>query len=317
MFNANAIIVDAFLEHLTSGFRMLFPGADPRYADALERAARTALETLTNCDCPYHDVEHTMLVTDCGLGILRGRQLRHGDITPHSWLQGVTAMLFHDIGYIRGLLPDDLDGSYVADSSGRLVALPQGATDASLAPYHVTRGSLFVQDRFAQDPVIDAHMVTACIEMTRFPVPMEAHYQQRDTLPALVRAADLIGQMGDPTYPVKQARLFAEFQETGEARRLDYQTAQDLRDSFPTFFYQQVYPYITEALDYLNLTPDGRQWAASLFHHLHRGSAANPAGAVVPWDGSTPDSHLAEPSAAPARAAGSAKPKPPFAVRNP
>jgi hypothetical protein len=276
MFDTKQTIIDAFVSHLLKSLQEQYPGSEPELAAALERAARTALETLSNCDCPYHDLEHTILVTDAGLCILRGRQLRHGDLGPRTWLQAVVAMLFHDVGYVRGLLRDDREGSYLADANGRRVNPPATATDAALTPYHVNRGALFVLERFSNDPMIDAHAVADYIEMTRFPVPTETHYQQLDTIAALVRAADLIGQMADPSYPVKQARLFAEFQETGEARRLGLGSAADLRASFPTFFYQQVYPYVTGALEYLGLTRDGRLWTANLFHHLHGGAVTLP-----------------------------------------
>jgi len=276
MFDANQTIIDAFISHLQRALSELYPGSEPELGAALERAGRTALETLSNCDCPYHDLEHTVLVTDAGLAILHGRQLRNGDLGSRDWLQAVVALLFHDVGYVRGLLKDDREGSYLADASGRRVNTPATATDAALTPYHVNRGCLFVLDRFGNDPVIDARTVAGYIEMTRFPVPTETHYQQIDTVAALVRAADLIGQMADPGYPVKQARLYAEFQETGEARRLGINSATELRSSFPTFFYQQVYPYVTAALDYLNLTWNGRLWAANLFHHLHGGAVSLP-----------------------------------------
>jgi hypothetical protein len=276
MFDANQTLIDAFVAHLLKSAHDLYPGSEPELPAALERAARTALASLSNCDCPYHDLEHTLLVTDAGMCILQGRQLRHGDVRPRTWLQAMVALLCHDIGYVRGLLKDDREGSYLADSSGRRVTPPPTATDAALTPYHVTRGSLFVLERFGNDPMIDAHTVAEYIEMTRFPVPKETHYQQLDTMAALVRAADLIGQMADPGYPVKQARLFAEFQETGEARRLGLTSAAELRATFPTFFYQQVYPYITTALDYLGLTRQGRLWTANLFHHLHGGAVSLP-----------------------------------------
>ncbi|MBX3705903.1 MAG: hypothetical protein KF911_04650 [Pseudomonadales bacterium] len=282
MFDASQTIIDAFVGYLLRTLHEQHPGSDAEIGASLERTARTALDALNNCDCPYHDLEHTVLVTDAGLSILRGRQLRVGDLNARSWLQAVAAMLCHDVGYVRGLLKEDHEGSYVADISGRRVNTPATATDAALTPYHVNRGSLFVLERFDNDPMIDAHTVADYIEMTRFPVPHESHYQETDTLAALVRAADLIGQMGDPSYPVKQARLFAEFQETGEARRLGVTSASDLRTSFPTFFYQQVYPYVTTALDYLNLTREGRQWTANLFHHLH-GSAASGSDRSSQW----------------------------------
>jgi len=269
MFDANRVLIEAFIASARQAYREMFPDLDAEHAAGLERAARTGLVTLRRCDCAYHDLEHTLLVTDAGLAILRGRQLARGDLTPGSWLQAVVAMLFHDLGYLRGLLRDDRVDGYLMDDGGRRIATPPGATDAFMTPFHVTRGRMFVLERFAGDTVIDAPTVASYIEMTRFPVPDEPVYQELDTLGALVRAADLIGQMGDPKYPMKQARLFSEFHETGEARRLGYENAAELRADFPTFFYRQVHPYLPAALEYLRMTPEGEQWIANLTRHLH------------------------------------------------
>ncbi|MEZ5558868.1 MAG: hypothetical protein R3E86_10065 [Pseudomonadales bacterium] len=269
MFNAKRVQIDGFVEHAARSYREVFPGLAGELEAALERAARTALGTLLNCDCPYHDLEHTILVTDAGMDILRGRMQSRGDITPREWLQAITAMLCHDLGYMRGLLRGDGDGSYIADRNGGRISPPPGTTDAFMMPYHVDRSRLFVVERFAGDREIEASVVANHIEMTRFPVPAESFYHQIDSIGALVRAADLIGQMGDPSYPMKHPRLFAEFSETGEAARLGYDSALDLRRDFPEFFYTQVYPYLGPALDYLQRTPEGRQWIASLFHHVH------------------------------------------------
>ena len=275
MFDANRVLIDAFVSSARRAYREIYPGLAAELEAGLERAARTALLTLRTCDCPYHDLEHTLLVTDAGISILRGRQLARGDLPPSRWLQAVVALLFHDLGYLRGLLKDDEDGAYLADESGRRVTPPPGATDAFMMPYHVARGRMFVIERFAGDPVIDGAAVASYIEMTRFPVPEESFYQQRDSVGALVRAADLIGQMADPNYPMKQARLFMELQETGEARRLGYHNPAELRADFPTFFYGQVYPYLSCALDYLSRTQEGEQWIANLIRHLHGSRNAN------------------------------------------
>lgn len=283
MFDANRVLIDAFLRSSTQAYRECYPGLRADLEAGLERATRTALLTLRNCDCPYHDLEHTLMVTDAGIAILQGRQLARGDIAPTTWLQAVVAMLFHDIGYVRGLLKNDEDGSCLADESGRRVTPPPGATDAFMMPYHVARSRMFVTERFGSDPVIDASTAASLIEMTRFPVPSESYYQQLDTVGALVRAADLIGQMADPDYPMKQARLFAELEENGEARRLGYSDPAELRADFPTFFYSQVYPYLPAALDYLTRTRDGEQWIANLARHLQgtRTDAAMRAGDSV------------------------------------
>ena len=269
MFNPKQTLIEAFAAVCIERYHEAFPSREGRYEEIIDQATRTALETLLGCDCPYHDLEHTLLVTDVGQTILRGRLLSQGDVSPEEWLHVVLALLFHDIGYMRGLLREDEENGYIIDEEGNRIAPPPGATDAFMMPYHVTRGCIFVRERFAGDPDIDVATLASYIEMTRFPVPEDRPYQRVDTFPGLVRAADLIGQMGDPLYPQKLARLYAEFVETGEADRLGYRNSTELRLGYPDFFYTQVYPYITEGLRYLRKTQDGQQWIANLFHHVH------------------------------------------------
>ena len=282
MFNPNSTLIDAFVSHCIERYREAYPNSELGYEDVLDQAARTALETLLGCDCPYHDLEHTILVTDVGQTILRGRLISQGDVNPDEWLHAIVALLFHDIGYVRGLLRDDEADSFLTDDQGGRVTPPPGSTDAYLMPYHVNRSAMFVRERFAGDPAIDVDTVSSYIEMTRFPVPDDALYQRVDTFAALVRSADLIGQMADPMYPQKLSRLYAEFVETGEAERLGYADSAELRADFPEFFYSHVYPYITEGLRYLRKTQEGQQWIANLFHHVHEleaeGAAESSAG---------------------------------------
>ena len=273
MFNPNSTLIDAFVAHLLEEFCNQFPSPEIAQQQALDQAARTALNTLLNCDCSYHDVQHTLLVTDAGIAILKGRQIARGDLSAHDWLQAIVAMLFHDIGYLRQLLARDNDQSCIIDDKGACVSPPKGATDAFMTPYHVTRGALYVAERFANEPAIDTRTVMHCIDMTQFPVPDEQAYQATDSLAALVRAADLIGQMADPQYLQKLTRLFAEFVETGEAGRLGFDNASELRNGFPEFFYSQVHPYIGDAIAYLKRTQDGWHWIANLYHHLHTNQA--------------------------------------------
>src|SRR6185436_76010 len=96
------------------------------------------------------------------------------------------------------------------------------------------------------------------IEHTRFPVP--AADDERDLgYPAVVRAADLIGQLSDPRYLSKIPALFYEFQETGVAARLGYQHPGDLRRNYPRFYWSGVFPFVQEALAALAVTQRGRQ----------------------------------------------------------
>ena len=87
-------------------------------------------------------------------------------------------------------------------------------------------------------------------------------------LVAFLVGADLIGQLADPRYPQKLNALFHEFVETGTAKHLGLSNPADLVDSFPTFFWKSVEPYIGDALGYLSLTSEGRQWIANLHSHV-------------------------------------------------
>lgn len=276
MFDPYSTVIKAFVRQCVQRYRQAFPNTHLGHEEFLEQVARMALETLLNCDCPYHDAMHTMMVADVGQTILHGRLISQGDVSPQEWVHVLVALLFHDIGYLRGLLKGDREGSYVADEADNRVTPPEGATDAYMMPFHVTRGCIFIQERYGSEPMIDVATVAGYIEMTRFPVPDDARYRRVDTLAALVRAADLIGQMGDPLYMQKLSRLFIELVESGEAHRLGYNNPGELRAGYPEFFHDQVYPYITEALKLLRKTQEGQQWTASLFHHLHNEQEKEP-----------------------------------------
>ena len=87
-------------------------------------------------------------------------------------------------------------------------------------------------------------------------------------LGGLVRAADFIGQLGDPDYLRKIPALFYEFQELGINEKLGYKSPNDMRTSYASFYWDSVSPYIQDALQYLRLTEDGKQWIANMHSHV-------------------------------------------------
>ncbi len=230
--------------------------------------ARLALECIGNSDAPYHNVEHTMLVTLAGHHIMRGRALLTSTL-PGDYAHLVVACLFHDIGYVRGILKgDDADG-YVIDADGRKTKLPRGSSDAALLPYHVERSKMFVLDRLATMHVLDAGRVARAIEFTRFPGSGEADGRENEE-GLLVRAADLIGQLGDPHYLRKANALYHEFEEVGMNAQLGYTSPADLVDLYPQFYWKSVSTQIQPAIRYLNVTSSGQQWIANLYSNVFR-----------------------------------------------
>ena len=229
--------------------------------------ARLAIECIGNSDALYHNVEHTMLVTLVGYDIMKGRSLLTPTY-PSDYAHLIVACLLHDIGYVRGILKGDGADGYVIDAKGNKAKLPLGSSDAALLPHHVDRSKLFVMDRIAKIELLDAARVANAIEFTRFPSTHTPDEGNEEGL--LVRAADLIGQLGDPHYLRKTNALYYEFEEVGMNKQLGYASPADLTDLYPQFYWNSVSPHIQSAIRYLNVTSSGRQWIANLYSNVFR-----------------------------------------------
>ncbi|NEU96941.1 metal-dependent phosphohydrolase [Bradyrhizobium uaiense] len=263
------VLAHTLSSFLTSDTRDRFGSSHARLAEVLPFAARLTLECIGNSDALYHDIEHTMLVTLAGHDILMGRMLLR-PTTAADYANFTLACLAHDIGYVRGVVQGDDDDSYVVDLTGRMTRLPRGASDASLAPYHVDRSKLFVLERLDDVEEIDASRIARAIEFTRFPYADSANDNSMEEEGMLLRAADLIGQLGDPNYLRKSNALFHEFEEIGLNKKLGYETPADVVYKYPQFYWNNVAPQIQTAIRYLNITSSGRQWIANLYSNVFR-----------------------------------------------
>ena len=264
------LAADALGSFLAADMKDRFGSSHARLAELIPFAARLTLECIGNSDALYHNVEHTMLVTLAGHDIFKGRALLKPS-TPADYSNFIVACLTHDIGYVRGIVKGDEDDGYVVDETGRKVSLPRGSSDAALAPYHVERSKLFVLDRFAAVAELDAARIARAIGSTRFPYSLPTDEEEDlDEEGSLLRAADLIGQLGDPNYLRKANALYYEFEEIGLNKQLGYESPTDVVDKYPQFYWNRISPHIPAAIDYLNVTSSGRQWIAGLYSNVFR-----------------------------------------------
>jgi hypothetical protein len=140
MFNPTAVVIDAFVNELRKGYVSTCTTLEPDYPGIIDYVGHMALELIANSDAPYHDLGHTICVTLVGQEVLRGKHLREGEISPRDWLHFIISLLCHDIGYVRGICIADRHGHFATGNGKETVELPEGATDASLTPYHIDRG---------------------------------------------------------------------------------------------------------------------------------------------------------------------------------
>jgi hypothetical protein len=263
------LAADSLEEFLGDYMRRRYGSSQGHFVEIVTGAARVAMECIGTSDALYHNIEHTMLVTLAGHDILRGRGL-YTQVSAVDYAHIIIACLGHDIGYVRGLFKEDGEDGFLIDATGKRVMLPRGSSDASLMPYHVDRSKLFLERRIDDTmPLdkLDKERILQAVEGTRFP-PVEG--QEYDEEASIVRAADFIGQLGDPNYIRKANALYCEFEEVGINRQLGYESAADIVEQYPQFYWNSVAPHIKTEIGYLNRTSSGRKWIANLYANVFR-----------------------------------------------
>jgi hypothetical protein len=274
MINWQELTINMFVQQLQTAYHRNYGDINPVYGRIVAWCGRLSLENISNSDALYHDMDHTIMVSLAGLSIIEGKHLREGGVTPNDWMHYMIAVLLHDIGYVKGVCKHDTGNMFATGVDDELVHVSPDGTDVSLTPYHVNRSKLFVHERFGprlledMSSHLNSKQIADYIEMTRFPAPKDEFHSDTKGLGGLVRAADFIGQLGDPDYFRKSPALFYEFEELGLNKKLGYESPNDLRRKYASFYWSRVNPYIKDAINYLSLTEDGKQWIANMHSHV-------------------------------------------------
>lgn len=274
MFDLYRLLIEHFVKQIRSAHQRTYSMMEPETCNIVCWTSRLSLEIIANSDALYHNVEHTVMVTMAGQAIIEGKHLAEGGVSPQDWMHYMIALLCHDIGYVRGILEKDTVERCATGIGDEMFLLPEGSSDVSLTPYHVDRSKQFVRERFGEKmlestrEIIDVDTIISYIEMTRFPPPNDQAYADTTGYGGLTRAADFIGQLGDPNYLRKSPALFYEFEETNANQQMGYHSPADLRRNYARFYWDVVNPYIKDAINYLKMTQEGKQWIANLYSHV-------------------------------------------------
>jgi len=84
MFNPIQVVIDAFVQQLQKQYEQVYGMLEPGYPGIIEFIARLAMENIANSDAPYHDMNHTIMVT---LGRVDGFILRKKSVAGGSPLE--------------------------------------------------------------------------------------------------------------------------------------------------------------------------------------------------------------------------------------
>ncbi|MEQ9642569.1 MAG: metal-dependent phosphohydrolase [Alphaproteobacteria bacterium] len=277
MFRPAAIVIDAFVDRVLETYDRLYPHPDLAHRQALLQVARMALSRIARSNAPYHDLDHTMVVTQVGQDILRGKMVRDGIVDSADWVHFVASLLCFAVGFSRNLCPGDDGEVCVCDEAGNTIAIPRTKSNGALWPYFTDRGKFFVRHYFAGHPLIDPERLAANIEYSRFPPP-PGHSHDTTSDPGLLRAAHIIGAVADPDFMLKMKALFIELQESGIAGQLGFNNVAEMSSGYGRLFWNVLHPLIGEGMNLLTFTAEGRVWLANLHAHVLR--AEHPAGAT-------------------------------------
>jgi len=185
-------------------------------------------------DAYYHDFEHTLQGTLCMSRILRGRH-RAGarPVLPRRMIElGLTAILFHDIGYLK----------------------KRGDTEGTGAKYtivHVGRSADFAGQILAEKGLTAAEIVSVqnmicCtgVDALLKTIPFQSDAEK--TIGLILGTSDLLGQMAADDYIEKLPVLYAEFAEAARSTTKKdnlvnmFSSAKDLLRKTPDFWEKYV-----------------------------------------------------------------------------
>lgn len=262
MFRPAQILIQATVESLAGNYRAQFNGGHPEHERALVDAARAALYRQSRTNALYTNLEASILLVHCAEDLLRGKAIQEG-LSSEDWLHFVLAALHTLIGFVREICPGDDGRECATNEFGDSIRLERGQTDGALWLYAVDRARLFVTSHYRDHPVIDAERIAEMIDYTRLPVP-RSDCDPRDQWPELLRAVQFVAAVANPRFYQRLKPLFLQLSESSLTRDLGYADAAEIRASYPTMFWQVIYPQIVCAVDYLKFTGEGMSWVANM-----------------------------------------------------
>jgi len=269
VFVPRRLVIRRFIDEMEQAFVRVFGTREPECTDLLRRTAYFALEKMAQSDCLYHDLEHGILAVSAGQDILLGKRMVGEALTAKDWLEMITALLYFNLGYVRGACRGDARGRCATGVGEQSVTVPRGATGAALTPYLVGRAKSLARLHLGSVAQVDLEQICRNIEYTRFPPATDGSQDETDTYAGLTRAAHYIGAIADPNYMRKINALFLEFQENGLAAELGFETAIEFREGYARLFEGRIRPLIATALGYLAETREGNRWIANMNAHIH------------------------------------------------
>ncbi len=213
-----------------------FPDADGSYIiplfDDIQGMFAGEYKNYQAMDTIYHDLEHTLQATLCWVRLMANRHLINIEpvITAKEFQIGLTAILFHDIGYLKE--KGDRDGT------GAKYTFVHERRSCEIVDIYLSENKWDKYDMFAVQHLIGCTGPRSIINAIPF------HSKAERMMGEAVCTADYVGQMSDYNYVKKLPALFLEFEESDDFREVPkeerlFKSKEELLTGTP-YFWEEV-----------------------------------------------------------------------------
>ena len=235
-------------------------------SDFLKTISRMSLTKFAKSDSLYFSLDHTYLCSEIALELIQCLVATKGMVRPGQIINIMTAVLFCNVGIIRGILPQDKLNRYAIDKEN-IKSIIAGATDSSLWRYRIARSSMYIENTPYLQNLINNDIVISAIKNTDIFESTDKNQMYTD-IDQYSRAIQIIALMSNPNYQKQLVRLYWSAVEGGVLESFPCEDLGEFRENFPKYFWDNLYADAAETIRLLRESDRGREIVSSMYSHL-------------------------------------------------
>ena len=237
-----------------------------RIREFVKTITRMALTKFAKSDSLYFSLEHTFLCSEIALELLQCLVATKGVVRPGQVINIMTAVLFCNVGIIRGILPQDKINRY-AITKNDVTNIQTGATDSALWKYRTSRSAMYIENTPYLQNTINNDIVISAINCTDIFKLTDKNRSYTD-IDLYCRATQVIGLMSSPNYQKQLVRLYWSAVEGGILDTFSFKSLGEFRKDFSDYFWDNLYADVAEIILLLRETDKGREIVSSMYSQL-------------------------------------------------
>ena len=198
-----------------------------------------AFSAMTKSDSLYFSAENLVSNAKIALEVCRALTINNGPPNKQFFTTNLfSAVLFANVGVIRGLLEGDKGDDYVIEPN-KSKEIPAAHTDSILWRYRRERSILYLNENEFTNSALDLNIVSSAIRNSDFSVEVDHSYLSN--IDKLVRSTFIIGFVSGTNFDRKLVQFCHSVEEGGALEDLGIHNVADFRNHFKEYFWSKLY----------------------------------------------------------------------------